>query len=102
MKEEDNLRKLGLRIKLFRRHLSEWNNLLIYQRESRHLIREESGCLPICHDDDEVDRIMRMIKQEVWLTQLAIRQSEERQQIRYRHQQEECELEDVLTKLIGD
>ncbi|WP_420148866.1 hypothetical protein [Spirosoma sp.] len=88
------LTRLGPRIKLFRRHIREWTDLLIHQRQLRQLTRAELNNKLSSLSDSQ--RIIERTRQANRLAQLDIRQAQERQRLQFRQQQEERNLEEVL------
>lgn len=91
-----DLTRLGTstNIKLLKRQLHEWKTLLLNQKQVRQWIREEPTSLK------NYTGSMGMFSEKVqrWskLSLLVMRQSEERQQLHLRHQQEVAELDQVL------
>ena len=87
------LRRLGPRIKLLKRHLLEWSDLLAYQKEARRLFQEKANTLSLPHHKDRLARIEQINTRGIILAQVAARQLDERQKMRARYQQEEADLE---------
>lgn len=96
MKKNQNLMRLGPRIKLLRRHIREWKGLLLHQKQVRSLTKE--NCKPQAESstDNSIAIIQQITKQGIRLAQVMARQAEERQQMSVRHRWEEIELEQAI------
>jgi hypothetical protein len=93
---KQDLTRLGTStsLKLLKRQLHEWRTLLQNQKQVRQWTREK----PIRVKDSSGPMAMfsQRAQQLTELSLLAVRQSEERQQLHQRHQQEAAELDQVL------
>lgn len=94
--DDETLKQIGPRIKLFKRHVQEWAALVQLQNEDLHLINNEANLLRSTHPDYKLATIQFTTEKANRLTQLSMRQSIERQEMKARHHQEEIELEQVL------
>jgi hypothetical protein len=104
MKTSQKLTRLGPRIKLVKRHLHEWNDLLLHQKEVRRLTREAANRqFPhqqfIYHIDARMAMLELKTRQAIRFAQVVERQIQERNHMKVRHQQEEAELENVLNTM---
>lgn len=96
MKRNQNLMRLGSRIKLLRRHIQEWNGLLIHQKQVRFLITENFKPHIESPADNSKAIIQQITNRGIHLAQVMARQTEERQQMSARHQREGIELEQAI------
>lgn len=99
MNSSRELTCLGARIKLLKRHLTEWNELLSHQREVRRLTHEQVDSQNPVYFDTKTDRLANMTNHAVRLIKLGVRQAEARQQMKARHLQEETDLEQQINTL---
>ncbi|MFD2571995.1 hypothetical protein ACFSUS_15230 [Spirosoma soli] len=99
MKANQKLRGLGPRIKLLKRHVIEWSDLLEQQKQIRRLAQEQANRQSSSHCVGKMAMLEQVTNQVFWLTQLSIRHTEERQQLKARHQQEEVDLEQIINML---
>ncbi|CCH53950.1 hypothetical protein BN8_03086 [Fibrisoma limi BUZ 3] len=99
MKSSRELTCLGARIKLLKRQLTEWNELLVQQREVRRLIHKQVDSQTPVHFDTMTDKLAYMTSHAVRLVELGVRQADARQQMKARHQQEETDLEQQINML---
>ncbi|QHV96859.1 hypothetical protein [Spirosoma endbachense] len=104
MKTSQRLARLEPRIKLVKRHLREWNDLLLHQKEVRRLTQEAANrqfahIQLLDHMDARMTILELKTRQAVRFAQVVERQIQERKQMKVRHQQEEAELENVLNTM---
>lgn len=94
---KQDLTRLGIntQIELLKRQLSEWRILLRTQRQLRHCTQKE----PIGLEDstESMALFRERANQLNQLSLLSVRQSQERQELHLRHQQQIVELDRVST-----
>jgi hypothetical protein len=88
-----SLSLLKARIKLQQRHLQEWNSLATDQQKVLALVKEDNARMFSVHQDDKPVCMDLTKKQSARLIKIMVRQHEERQQMKMRHQNEKKSLE---------
>lgn len=94
MKTQQEVDWLKAQIKLLKSHTHEWKTLLESHKLMRKTILEETATTNIYAQ--RADKLKKRSEQLIKLVGLMIYQSEERYQLRLRHQREVTELDQVL------
>lgn len=90
-----NLSPLSARIKLQRRQQQEWDALVAVQKNVWVLVKETNQ-QSSSHSDSRQESFNLKRGQFIRFTKMMTSQSEERKQMKMRHQQEVTALEDVI------
>ncbi len=94
--ENQQLTRLGCRLKLLRRQAGEWKTLLLNQKQVRGMVNEQLGVVPESNRKETLLVLMWITGRAERLTLLSIRHLVERRSLKARHQQEDVNLEATI------
>lgn len=90
--------RFGARTKLFRRHVQEWNILLVHQKQVLLLTKEHMQQLDESSTENRTGLafIIQLTNQALHLAQVRTRQTDDRQDLKTRHKLETFALEQSI------